>query len=70
MPSAIEPILDDAGLRRLLKFPDDVDLAYYRNRCGLPYSRFTIGGVAHYRYCTDEVMAWFRARQHNLGEEG
>lgn len=69
MISTLDPILDDAGLRKLLKFPEDVDLAYYRDRQDLPYTLFKIKGKVNYRYSTEEVMRWFVARQRKPGAD-
>ena len=61
---AADLILDDAGLRKLLKLPEGADLEYYRQRGGLPYTKFRVEGKAHYRYLTTEVLQRLCKRQH------
>jgi len=53
-----DPILDDDGLRRLLKLPEGADLSHYRDRGGLPYLRFRHDGQTVHRYITSEVLQW------------
>jgi excisionase family DNA binding protein len=60
-----DPILDDDGLRRLLKLPEDADLAHYRDRGGLPYLRFRHDGQTVHRYITSEILQWLVRRQQN-----
>lgn len=60
-----EPVLDDDGLRRLLKLQEDADLKYYRDRAGLPYSSFKRDNRTFYRYLEAEVLGWLKKRQHN-----
>ena len=62
---AVPPVLDDAGLVALLKLPDGENLAYYRQKAGLPYVPFKSQGRITHRYVTSEVMEWLRVRQNN-----
>lgn len=62
-------ILDDDGVRRLLKFPPGQDLGYYRDRAGLPYLRFRVGGDVVHRYVTGAVLDWLTHRQHNGAQD-
>ena len=61
-------MVDDDGLRRLLKFPEDTDLAYYRDRVKMPYVAFKQDGKTVYRYVTSQVLQWMVVRQHNTLE--
>ncbi len=60
---SIDPVLDDAGLLRLLKLPEATDLDYYRRNQALPYVRLRVGGQDQYRYLTQEVLKWLTSKQ-------
>ncbi len=53
----VDPIVDDDGVRKLLKLPAGADLGYYR-RSGLPYVPWDKDGQTFYRYVTSEVLRW------------
>ena len=57
------PVLDDDGLRNLMRWPEDVDLEYYRRR-GLPHIIFRRNGARMYRYLTASVLSWLADREH------
>jgi excisionase family DNA binding protein len=62
---ATDPILDDDGLRRLLKLPEGADLGHYRDHEALPYLQFRQGDQVFHRYITSEVLQWLVQRQRN-----
>ena len=56
-------VLDDDGLRNLMRWPEDVDIEYYRRR-GLPHIIFRRNGARMYRYLTASVLSWLADREH------
>lgn len=63
-----DPILDDDGLRRLLKLPEGADLGHYRDYEGLPYLQLRQGDQVFHRYIASEVVQWLVRRQQNQPE--